>query len=279
MANASLVVTVSDYSVARLVSDFPKSKRKVRRVYNGLDVERFGKAVAGPKLEPPLILSVGRLIEKKGFDDLIRAAAILKERDVAFHVKVVGDGPLEAELKALIEALGVGDRVELSGPKSQEEITELLGAASLFALPCVTESDGGMDNLPTVIMEAMAASVPCVSTRLAGVPEMIVDGVTGRLVAERDTEALADALAELLESPGRAREMGERGLERARSDFSKSVTAGQLARHLIRRGRIPRDENLIESGLVERRDYLAQKVLFAGRNPKPKKRPLDYFGL
>lgn len=250
MADAALVVTVSGYTVADLRRRFPRSAGKVRRVYNGLDLAPFQaagqrrdeRAVWG-SLEGPLLLSVGRLIEKKGFDDLIRACAVLDQTPGFgdFRCVIVGEGPLEEELRALAESLGVAHRVTLAGPKSQAEIVALLERTAVFALPCVTERDGGKDNLPTVLMEAMAARVACASTVLAGVPEMVVDGETGRLVPERQPEAFAGILRELLADPTRAQAMGAAGEQRAVELFAKEKTARQLFRLLAGRGlvRVP----------------------------------------
>ena len=214
MGDAELVVTVSDYTVRNLQGRFPESASKVKRVYNGLNLEPFREAGQRRDVEAVwsgerLIFTVGRLIEKKGFDDLIKACAVMKKDGVKdFRCVIVGDGPLEDELQEMIRTSGVEDCVELAGPKSQDEIIAYLESAAVFALPCVTEADGGKDNLPTVIMEAMGARVPCVSTILAGVPEMVIDGETGRLVEERQVEDFAKAMAEVLANKERAVEMG-----------------------------------------------------------------------
>ena len=135
---------------------------------------------------------------------------------------------MEEELNHLITELGVVDLVTLAGPKSQPEIVELLGRSSVFVLPCVTEKNGGKDNLPTVIMEAMAAGLPCVSTRLAGVPEMVIEGETGLLVDERCPDDFAHAVAKLLKDPEARARMGQAGEGRAREVFAQAVTAGSL---------------------------------------------------
>ncbi|MEZ5299594.1 MAG: glycosyltransferase family 4 protein [Verrucomicrobiales bacterium] len=237
MRSASLVVTVSDYTAGFLRNLCPEAAAKVQRVYNGLDLAPFQRAAANRReAEPPLIFSVGRLIEKKGFDDLIRACALLMRRGIAFRCAIAGDGPLEDDLRALIESEGVAGQVELLGPRTQAQIAELLAETAVFALPCVTEQDGGKDNLPTVIMEAMAARVPCVSTRLAGVPEMVIDGETGRLVGEREVAPLADAVAGLLADPALRQRFGEAGEKLAAQRFAKEVTAAQLRRLLAAGG-------------------------------------------
>ncbi len=266
MRDASLVVTVSDYTVANLQQRFGHAADKVKRVYNGLDLAPFRAAGEQRDLQQvwngaqaPLIFSVGRLIEKKGFDDLIRACAGLRRDGVEnFRCVIVGDGPMEDELQAMIDELGLSDHVQLAGPKSQAEIIDYLQLAALFALPCVTEQDGGKDNLPTVLMEAMAARVACASTILAGVPEMVIDGETGRLVEEREADAFAGILAEMLADPDRCNVMGDAGQQHAQAHFAKEVTARQLRRLLVARGRTGFDVGLLASdpGLIPA--YLAQ---------------------
>ena len=278
---ARFVTTVSDFSARKLKQQFPFAKRSVHRVYNGLDLEPFARAIDGSKDHPPVILSVGRLIEKKGFDDLIRAMGIMRNKSgtPVAACKIVGDGPLHDELSELISSTGTDDCVTLLGPKSQSKIIDLLASASIFALPCVTEQDGGMDNLPTVIMEAMAAGLPCVSTRLAGVPEMVIDGKTGKLVAERDPEAFADALNELLAASSQQRSaLGLAGLQTAREKFAKEVTAQQLAGIFADEGclnaSLPLDKSRsgFSSALRRIRNALTPK-------PKPIKRPLEHYQL
>ncbi|MCB1097863.1 MAG: glycosyltransferase family 4 protein [Verrucomicrobiae bacterium] len=279
MRDAALVVSVSDYSVKRLAESHPAAAAKIHRVYNGLDLQPFEKAIGGEKCTPPAILSVGRLIEKKGFDDLIRAMAILKEKRIACICKIVGEGPLHGKLAHLIEETQTGDTVQLLGPKSQDQIVNLLGQASIFALPCVTEHDGGMDNLPTVIMEAMAAGLPCVSTVLAGVPEMVIDGANGRLVPERHPAAFAEALAELLGNSENRTSMGTTGLRRAREHFAKEVTAARLAKLLIQNGTVRYDAELIRRHTASTSDYITQFMLRMKRGisgtSRPMKRPLE----
>ena len=125
-------------------------------------------------------------------DDLVRSIARLKElHRLPFRVLIVGDGPMKEELEQLIDQFGYGDRLQLAGSRNQSEIAGILAEATIFALPCVTEKAGGKDNLPTVIMEAMASGLPCVSTCLAGVPEMVIDGNTGLLTEERAPDAFA----------------------------------------------------------------------------------------
>ena len=224
--SAAAVVTVSDYAMRLLRERFPESAAKIQRVYNGVDLSRFSATDFGSA--PPEIVSIGRLIEKKGFGDLISACAVLRSRGRAFRCSIIGEGPLEELLRAHIAADDVKECVELVGPQTQAEIAQRLAHATIFALPATREADGGMDNLPTVIMEAMAAGLPVISTPLAGIPEMVEDGANGELVPDRNPAALAVAIERLLDDPERARRLGERGRQIAREKFSIETSAGEL---------------------------------------------------
>jgi len=224
LREAKFVVTVSDFSRRLLAERFPDREKDIHLVYNGIAPERFVERLS-PR-QPAVVASVGRYIEKKGFDDLVRACELASDRD--FHCEIIGYGPLEEPLSRQISELGLTSRVELTGAKPEEEVEQALRTASVFALPCVKASDGGMDNLPTVIMEAMAVGLPVVSTRIAGVPEMVEQGVTGYLVDEKSPKPLADAICRLLDDPALAAKMGGAGREYARSRFSLDVTTARL---------------------------------------------------
>ncbi|MDQ3116233.1 MAG: glycosyltransferase family 4 protein [Verrucomicrobiota bacterium] len=222
---ARAVVTVSDFGVRFLQEKFPGDAARVRRVYNGIDLQQFQRADF--TTAPPVIISIGRLIEKKGFQDLISACRILRQRGLEFRCEIIGEGPLAHALGEQIAAAGLTNVVALAGPLPQAEVIRRLARSALFVLPCVAEKGGGMDNLPTVVMEAMAAGLPVVSTDLAGVPEMVQEGVTGLLVPEQQPGALADAMSRLLANPGLARSLGAAGHERATRLFAieKNVRA------------------------------------------------------
>ncbi len=263
--DASLVVTVSDYSVRRLQKRFPSSAAKIRRVYNGMELGTFGAVRNEERWEKEKgvkrILSVGRLIEKKGFDELIAACGLLRKRGAEdFECVIVGNGPLEKELQDQIGREGLEGVVVLAGAREQDEIASLMRKTQLFVLPCVMEKGGGMDNLPTVIMEAMVAGLPCVSTRVAGVPEMVLDGKTGRLVEERDTEGLADAMESLLGDPEKSRALGETGARVASERFDRARTVSQLRAYLVRFGMLPHDPELVRRDPSLRSAYRHQRL-------------------
>lgn len=243
---AAFVVHVSEYGLAEMRRHYPGWAHKFVCVYNGLDLDIYRAPMGAPRSlppawlapdAPPLILSVGRLIEKKGFGDLIAACGRLRAAGTPFHLAIGGEGPLHDLLETRIAQFDLGDHVLLLGNQPQDEIRRLLAGCSVFALACVTESDGGKDNLPTVITEAMAFGKPVVSTRLAGVPEQVSDGETGLLADPGDIPGLTACLTKLLADPALQGEMGAAGLVRAQNLFAIDITTAQLADALIQRGK------------------------------------------
>src|SRR5205814_53233 len=218
VGTARVVVTETDYSEKFLRERFPERADRIHRLYNGLNLAEFGRATFSS--DPPLIVAIGRLIAKKGFADLIRACALLVERGRLFRCEIFGEGPLENQLRAQIEELGLQERIQLPGPKPQHELRARLGAASVFVLPSVPEIDGGMDNLPTVIMEAMATGLPVVSTTIGGIPEMVVENETGFLVQSGDAAGMADAMETGISDRPSAARLRQPGYEPRRTLFS-----------------------------------------------------------
>jgi glycosyltransferase involved in cell wall biosynthesis len=215
---ARVIITETDYSEKFLRERFPNRADRIHRVYNGLNLAEFERG--NFSCDPPLIVAIGRLITKKGFANLIRACALLLEHGRPFRCEIFGEGPLEDQLRAQIEGSGLKELVQLRGAKPQHELRERLGAANVFVLPSVPEAEGGMDNLPTVIMEAMATGLPVVSTRIGGIPEMVVDNETGFLLRSADPVALADAIEKVINDRSLGQKFGQAGLGRAQTLFS-----------------------------------------------------------
>ena len=231
--DAKLVVTETDFARRWMEEKYPFARGRIVRVFNGIETGGFPPRERAGTV--PRIVSVGRSVEKKGFADLIEACRILRERGRTFDCAIVGGGPLDAILATRIERANLASVVNLLGPRAQTEVRQLLAASSVFALASVPEAGGGSDNLPTVIVEAMLAGLPVVSTRVAGIPEMIADGESGYLVPPRDAPALASAIERLLADPMLASRMGERGRECATERFAIAKTTGELKHLLVRR--------------------------------------------
>lgn len=223
---ASAIITETDFAAEFLRQRFPERVDRIHRIYNGLDLAKFRRADFSST--PPLIVAVGRLITKKGFADLIRACGFLAERAISFRCEIIGEGPLENDLRAQIEQLGMQKFVTLGGAKPQRELRQRLAAANLFVMPSVIDADGGMDNLPTVIMEAMATGLPIVSTNIGGIPEMVAQGETGLLVQPGDPGALAAAMEKLIGDRTLAQRLGHAGYERVQNLFSIDKNVREL---------------------------------------------------
>jgi glycosyltransferase involved in cell wall biosynthesis len=239
-AAAEFVAAETDYSRDLLRQRCPNSTAKIHRVYNGIDLGRFPAPrdeAARPAVAPyhlQRIVSVGRLVAFKGFDDLIEGCAELARRRIDFVCDIVGDGPLREPLQAKIEQLALASRVNLLGSLSQDAVLEKLQAADIFALASTTDAQGATDVFPTVILEAMASARPVVSTCLAGIPELVVDGQTGMLVPPGDSTALAQALEQLLCDPELRLRFGHAGRARIEQHFRIEQTVAPLVEMLER---------------------------------------------
>jgi glycosyltransferase involved in cell wall biosynthesis len=202
--DAEFVTTCTDANRKHLVEEIGLPASRVWLCRHGVDLDRFSADRSDP--QKGRILSIGRLVPKKGFDVLVRACGELRRGGIGFELRIIGGGPLRDELLALAHDEGIADVVHLLGSMSQAEVAAELAAAEVFALSPVVMPNGDRDGIPNVVMEAMAAGVPVVASAVSGIPEAVADGVNGRLVAPRRPDLLADALAELLcDAPQRAR--------------------------------------------------------------------------
>lgn len=226
LGDAARVITVSDYNQRYLTETYDHAATKITRLYNGLNLERF--AFVPPNTSSREILAVGRLVEKKGFDGLIDACGILRDRGVDFQCQIVGEGGERAALSDRIEQLDLGNRVRLAGPRPHAELIGTFREAAVVAAPCVVSADGDRDGLPTVLLEAMALGVPCVSTDVTGIPELVRDGDTGLCVPQRDSLALANALQRLLDDADLRIDLATRARRLIERDFDIRRNAAQL---------------------------------------------------
>lgn len=190
------------------------------------------------------LLSVGRLVEKKGFEFAVKGVAMLLSKFPNVRYEIVGDGELRPELELLIAELGVARNVRLLGWRERDEILSLYEQTDIFLAPSVTSLDGDQEGIPLALHEAMASGLPVISTRHTGIPELVYDGKTGFLVEERDAEAIADRLTYLMEHPETWREMGERArnsVEEYNNLDEQTDRLVDIYRSLLKRRRDRRD--------------------------------------
>lgn len=227
---AERVVTVCDANVRHLEQILPEEAlHPLRRLYNGIDLSAFTFAGEDGRGSAH-VLSIGRLVEKKGFAVLLDALRRLAERGLPFRATLVGDGEDRRSLEARAAELDLGSRVTFTGALPQDEVRDLLRRATLFCLPCQIGEDGNRDALPTVLLEALASGLPVVSTPVTGIPEILDHGAAGLLVPEGDVEATADAMAQLLAEPGLRRQLASAGRQRAETHFDLDQSSRTLGR-------------------------------------------------
>ena len=212
------------------------SPARVDLVYHGIDTGRFAapaetrrEANGHDAAEPVTLLTVGRAVDKKGLDDLLHALARLPS-DLHWRFLHIGDGPLLPRLAEMARELKIAHRLRWQGPQAHDGVLTAYRTADIFVLPSRISADGDRDGLPNVLLEAQSQRVACVSTAVSGIPELIIDGVTGLLVEPRAPAALADALRRLIVDPALRRALGNAGFTRTTTAFSVHAGADALAR-------------------------------------------------
>ena len=204
---ATSVLTCTGFN-QRHMRSLAGSEASIHLAYHGIDTARFATVARDiPHTADevaPLVLSVGRFCEKKGLEDLIRACAILRDKNVHFRCVLVGYGPLENKLKELRGALRLEPFIQMPGQLAQPEVIAQYAQASVFALPCLVTDSGDRDGIPNVLFEAMAAGIPVVTTNVSGITELVVEGQTGWLIESRRPDMLAQCIEYVLAHPDQA---------------------------------------------------------------------------
>lgn len=224
---AKKFLTISEYNKNFLVSlGLPEEKINIIRCGSSLSfVDDM------PRVDDKheyMIGTLGRLVEKKGIDILINALACDASKKYKVKLLIAGDGPLLGDLIALVKRLNMGDSIEFLGALHHTEVANFLDSLDLFVLPCVKDKNGDMDGIPVVLMEAMARGVPVISTRLSGIPELVINGTTGLLAEPGDVQGLGALIAKNLEEKIETARMQGNAFTHVRNEFSLNANVEKL---------------------------------------------------
>ncbi|WP_042119808.1 glycosyltransferase [Rhizobium etli] len=230
-ARWTVTCTRTGYEHMRMLTS---RKEAIHLSYHGLDLARFGhfsgahsQRTGNDPADPAFILSVGRAVEKKGYDVLLRALALLPA-DLHWRMEHIGGGDELAMLKALAAELGLSGRIVWKGAMAQEDVLDHYRRADLFALACRIAANGDRDGLPNVLVEASSQRLVCISTTVSGVPELLTDGENGLVVPPEDPALLARALEAAIRDPALRQRLGDAAERRVREDFDYHSSIRQL---------------------------------------------------
>jgi colanic acid/amylovoran biosynthesis glycosyltransferase len=214
-----------------LLQRWGAASEQVRVHRMGVDCSQIQAIARGVSVDRPIrLLSVCRLTEMKGLEYALRAVAALRSEFPRLQYAIIGSGPLRASLSELAETLGISSQVQFAGAQPQDVVQEELRKAHLFLCPSVTDEAGCTEGIPVALMEAMAAGLPVVATRHAGIPELVEHGVSGWLVEERDVAGLAEGIRHLVLHPDTFARLAESGRTRVESEFEIERWNDELVR-------------------------------------------------
>jgi glycosyltransferase involved in cell wall biosynthesis len=218
----SYVLTISQYNKDYLLDLCGREfENKIKIVHCGIDIKKFSpkrKEIGRP--DNFRILTISRLVEKKGIPYLIEALFLLKRRGKTFTVTIVGDGPQRKIIEELIQKYELENYFVLRGYVKSNEVINFLSNVHVFVLPCIVASNGDRDGIPVALIEAMAMEVPVISTNVSGIPELIKNKQTGLAVQEKDVESLAHAIEQLMENKNFREELGKNGRKKVIEEFN-----------------------------------------------------------
>jgi colanic acid/amylovoran biosynthesis glycosyltransferase len=231
---ASRMLTISEFNVRHLVAlGVPAGRLAVVRcgVSFAKPTQTPRAGVGGAQDGPFKIGSLGRMVEKKGFDVLLQAVAMVHQAGQPIVLHIAGDGPLLPQLRALAQTLGIGDQAHFDGAMDHNKVAGWMQGLDAFVLACKADANGDMDGIPVVLMEAMSQGVPVVSTRLSGIPELVLHQKTGLLAQPNDAASLAEAIATLAAHPALRAEMAAQAQTYVTQEFGQAVNIDRLLTH------------------------------------------------
>jgi len=216
---AKKVITISNYNKKYMNENFGVDEDKIEVIHCGIELDKF-RSVDYNKSNKLNILSIARLVEKKGIRYLIEACKILKEKGICFNCNILGDGKLKKEFQKLVNLYNLNRNVNFKGCVTQEEVLREFKKCVVFSLPCVEAKNGDKDGIPVSLMEAMAMEIPTISTDITGIPELIEDGANGIVVPQKDSKALAEAIIKIKDDKDFAENIRKQGRKKVIAKFN-----------------------------------------------------------
>lgn len=229
--NAEYILTCTQFNKSFFLNRFPEfNPDKFLVFYHGINTEKFKPNPQSENKENSFnILSIGRLVNKKGFSILMGACHYLHNQEIPFKCRIIGDGPLLQPLTDLVKNLKLESKVELTGAVPHEQIKKYYEQAHIFVLPCIVDQDGNRDGIPNVLAEAMSMQIPVISTPISGIPELVIDNRTGLLAESENIHDLADKILSLYKDKKRRQNLGLLGREYVIRHFNSEKCLDQLA--------------------------------------------------
>lgn len=229
VSESKFTSVISNFNIDYLKTRFPEiDSSKFRIVRCGIRPDEFEFKTAPASRKPSRILSIGRMVETKGFQYLIESVKILKERGRTVNLTIVGGGDNLDHYKQLSEKYNLGELIKFTGPQPSNEVQKLMADSDLFVLASCVNDLGDRDGIPVVLMEALAMGIPTISTEVSGIPELVIPFETGLLVPEKDPKALADAMSLYLQERDLRERLPKSGRKLVESEFNVVTNAGRL---------------------------------------------------
>ena len=227
ISRSKFAATISDFNKKHLLS-LGGDKKKIHIIRCGVNSKTFTAIAPFPCVAPYTLGTLGRMVEKKGFDILLQAGSILRDKKISFQIIIAGSGPLEEDLKNLTKQLNMTTYVQFIGSLPNENVPSWLKTLDLFVLPCQQDQNGDMDGIPVVLMEAMLSGIPVVSSNISGIPELITHKKSGLLVGQKEGKELAEAILSLLSDPILRKNIEKNAVKKVRSEFDLELNINRL---------------------------------------------------
>ena len=232
VARAKFAVTISEYN-KRFLVDKGASEEKIHVIHCGVNTNAFSCRDTHELGTPPLLGTLGRMVEKKGFDVLIKACDHLRKEGVKFKLQIAGGGPLKSDLEELASRLELSESIEFMDSISHKDVPNWIKLLDMFVLPCQQDKQGDMDGIPVVLMEAMLSGVPVISSRISGIPELVIDEVTGLLCEVNDAISLANKIKIILTNIELKDDLCKKAILKVKSEFELQGNVKVLAEKFL----------------------------------------------